>query len=157
MTKTNKKGQAAMEHLVVYGWMLLVVVVVVGALYVLQVFSPKHGISCQFDPGTSYISSSANATDLVLVLGNGPNWTEPAKTIIRGAGIVNGTVAAYEPDCNTTLAEGKEIYPSVSYCIKARLSGVAKGNILLLDITIPYNDRALLEHTVGGKCSIVVA
>src|SRR3989338_9115903 len=37
----NKKGQAAMENLMTYGWAILIVVVVAGVLAYYGVFSPK--------------------------------------------------------------------------------------------------------------------
>jgi len=37
----GKKGQAALEYLVTYGWAILVVLVVLSSLYFLGVFNPK--------------------------------------------------------------------------------------------------------------------
>jgi hypothetical protein len=38
---SNKKGQAAMEFLMTYGWAILVVLIALGALFYLGVFNPK--------------------------------------------------------------------------------------------------------------------
>ena len=41
-----KKGQAAMEYLMTYGWAILIVIVVVGALFTMGVFNTKSPVVC---------------------------------------------------------------------------------------------------------------
>ena len=36
----RKKGQAAMEYLMTYGWAILIVIIVAAALYALGIFNP---------------------------------------------------------------------------------------------------------------------
>jgi len=42
----NRRGQAAMEFLMTYGWAILVVLIALGALFYLGVFSPKVPNTC---------------------------------------------------------------------------------------------------------------
>jgi hypothetical protein len=42
----NKKSQSAMEYLMTYGWAILVVLIALGALFYLGVFSPKTPNTC---------------------------------------------------------------------------------------------------------------
>jgi len=43
---SNKKGQAAMEFLMTYGWAILIVLVAIAALYFMGVFSPPISEKC---------------------------------------------------------------------------------------------------------------
>ena len=51
--KTAKKSQSAMEYLMTYGWAILVISVVLGALFSLGVFSGSNfeGTACIPNPG----------------------------------------------------------------------------------------------------------
>ncbi|MEM5792965.1 MAG: hypothetical protein QXY45_01210 [Candidatus Aenigmatarchaeota archaeon] len=42
----RKKGQAAMEYLMTYGWAILIIIVVVGALFAMGVFKTKGSVKC---------------------------------------------------------------------------------------------------------------
>ncbi|MBI2143863.1 hypothetical protein HYU17_01775 [Candidatus Woesearchaeota archaeon] len=72
-----KKGQAAMEFLMTYGWAILVVLVVIGALAYFGVLNPQQFLptKCQLPVGlacTDYaIGLSASQTQLVLSNGLG--------------------------------------------------------------------------------------
>ncbi len=44
--KRGKKGQAAMEFLMTYGWAILVILIALGVLFYLGVFSPKTPNQC---------------------------------------------------------------------------------------------------------------
>lgn len=41
-----KKGQSAMEYLMTYGWAILIIIVVVGALFAMGVFKTKSAVVC---------------------------------------------------------------------------------------------------------------
>lgn len=43
-----RKAQASMEYLITYGWAVLIMLVVVGALYYLGIFSPRTITTCTF-------------------------------------------------------------------------------------------------------------
>ncbi|MFA6036006.1 MAG: hypothetical protein WC759_03540 [Candidatus Micrarchaeia archaeon] len=47
----SEHGQAAMEYLMTYGWAILVIVIVLGALLYMGVFTPPTPDICQFAPG----------------------------------------------------------------------------------------------------------
>ena len=48
-----KKGQAALEFLMTYGWAILVVLIVIGALAYFGVLDPKRFLpeKCELGPG----------------------------------------------------------------------------------------------------------
>jgi len=65
-----RKAQVAMEYLITYGWAILIMLVVIGILFYLGVFTPKPPTSCTF--ATSGFSCYAfkiagNNTDSLLI------------------------------------------------------------------------------------------
>ncbi len=57
----KRKGQAAMEYLMTYGWAILIIVVVVAALYAMGVFKPKASVPYSgFGGDITYIDHTAN-------------------------------------------------------------------------------------------------
>jgi hypothetical protein len=70
-----RKAQAAMEYLITYGWAVLIMLVVVGVLFYLGIFSPHTIMTCSFqNPGfTCYAyklaANTSNMGGLVLDMG----------------------------------------------------------------------------------------
>jgi hypothetical protein len=66
-----KKGQAALEFLVNYGWVILVLMVVFASLVYFGVMEPASAEYCIFPPGIDCIGkASVNETGVVFVLIN---------------------------------------------------------------------------------------
>jgi len=68
-----KKAQAAMEFLMTYGWAILVVLVVIGALSYFGVLSPATLLpeKCTFPVSISCVDHSVSDGTITLVLQNG--------------------------------------------------------------------------------------
>ena len=66
----SKKGQAAMEFLMTYGWAILVVLVAIGALAYFGVLSPG-----KFLPESCLLSPGFACTDFKVVAGATSTWT----------------------------------------------------------------------------------
>jgi len=72
-----RKAQAAMEYLITYGWAVLIMLVVVGVLFYLGVFTQNPAPACTFqNPGfTCYAykltSNTGNRGGIILDLGQG--------------------------------------------------------------------------------------
>ena len=69
----RKKGQAAMEFLMTYGWAILVVLVVIGALSYFGVLSPSTLLpeKCTFPVSLSCLDFSIGNSQINLILQNG--------------------------------------------------------------------------------------
>lgn len=77
----NKKGQAAMEFLMTYGWAILVVLIAIGALAYFGVLNPgkylpssctiSNQFGCQEFKATTAADTSGNLTTLILQNGRG--------------------------------------------------------------------------------------
>ena len=68
-----KKAQAAMEFLMTYGWAILVVLIVIGALAYFGVLSPSTLLpeKCTFPVSLTCTDHSVAQTQIILVLLNG--------------------------------------------------------------------------------------
>ena len=93
-----KKGQAAIEFIMTYGWAILVVLVAIAALAYFGVLSPSRFLpeQCLFEPGLACIEHSASTTGLTLVLTNslGKDITITSITDIDGVCSNTGGILA---------------------------------------------------------------
>ena len=78
-----KKGQAAMEYLMTYGWAILIIVVVVAVLYAMGVFKVGTTVSCS--PCFSYFAYIDYASGQGLKIRNGANDINAISVAITGA------------------------------------------------------------------------
>jgi len=64
----SKKGQSAMEYLMTYGWAILIILIAIGALFYLGVFSPST-------PSTCTASAPITCTDVKAIADTGGTVT----------------------------------------------------------------------------------
>jgi len=87
-----KKGQAAMEFLMTYGWAILVVLVAIGALAYFGVLSPQRFLpqSCQFGSGLGCESFKIATDGIRVVMRNGLGQDLTSVTIgVTGCGVTS--------------------------------------------------------------------
>lgn len=104
----RKKGQAAMEFLMTYGWAILVVLAAIAALAYFGVLSPDRFLpnKCQLPSGFGCVDfvANSNGETITLVLQNGAGFD----AIVEGINITH---------CNqqtkTTLNEGSTTGPDI--------------------------------------------
>ncbi len=90
----NKKGQAAMEFIMTYGWAILAVTVVIGALVYFGVFSPTNLLpeQCQFPSELSCLGKArvhilpSGDGNLSFVLSNNVGYTIQVSTSMHATG-----------------------------------------------------------------------
>jgi len=121
----NKKGQAAMEFLMTYGWAILVVLAAIGALAYFGILSPDRWLptKCTMTGGFSCIEHKVSATNdnVYLVLQNNlgsdikDNWvftfnsTDCADYTTTGTGLQNGESINFTIACGSTLSENQRV------------------------------------------------
>ncbi len=110
----KKKGQAAMEYLMTYGWAILIVIIVIAALWAMGVFTVTSPVTCS--PCFSYFAFR-DYQDGTLLIVNGPE--EINITAVTGA------TAPTAP--NNNFKTGKQV----------TLTGVSTSGDV--DITITYD------------------
>ncbi len=104
-----RKGQAAMEFLMTYGWAILVVLVVIGALAYFGVLSPSTLLpeKCTFPVSVNCVDHSVSPTAVTVVLLNGAGRditirgvTATSEALSPGAGAAQTTTCSTEADLN---------------------------------------------------------
>jgi len=128
-----KKGQAAMEFLMTYGWAILVVLAAIGALAYFGVLSPSKLLpnKCTLSPGFDFGDCKASTGGLQLSIRNGlgsdTTYLNVTVTPTSGsdvtcttnttkeysAGVPNGAVTDVFATCYTTATEGNRFDANV--------------------------------------------
>ncbi|MCB9358776.1 hypothetical protein H6503_02500 [Candidatus Woesearchaeota archaeon] len=93
----NKKGQAAMEFLMTYGWALLIVLIAIAALAFFGLLNPKTFLPKKADLGPEFqiTTVSAGANGITLMVTNGIGQTA-YDFQINFTGCQNTTTSAYD-------------------------------------------------------------
>ena len=91
-----KTAQAAMEFLMTYGWAILVVLVVIGALSYFGVLSPATLLpeKCAFPVSVSCVDHTVSGTGITLMLQNGAG----RDMLIRGVGATSDALGGASGD-----------------------------------------------------------
>ena len=136
-----RKGQAALEFLMTYGWAILVVLAAIAALAYFGVLSPDRFLpeKCTMPSGIACLDfrATASGVDVILLNSLGTDISSVSLSI-------DGTGCSATATGPATLDNGKSGTYTVS-CSPP--SGKFKG-----DITMSYvNDASALSHTKIGE------
>ena len=123
----RKKGQAAMEYLMTYGWAILIIIVVVGALFAMGVFKGGTTVGCS--PCFGYFAY-VDYADGTLLVRNGPREVNITVTNSTGGTLSTSPVC----DAGTPCGPGTDI----------TISGVS--TITDEVITITYTDTGTIHN-----------
>lgn len=154
MARKQKSGQAAMEFLMTYGWAILVVLVVIGALAYFGILNPEN-----FLPRRCILGSEISCVDwllrsdgtFIIRLGNGIANRITLDTVAMNDTtfknqIQSCTVGAGLP---ATLNPGEQTQtPLQATCTG---TGLAVGSAIRGYITVQYTDTVTgFQHSVQG-------
>lgn len=141
----KKKGQAAMEFLMTYGWAILAAVIVIAVLASFGVFSPGKYIpnKCLLTAPLGCVAGTADTTGIQIEVRNGAGDTITITdlTVEGCTGVVSPVIGAYDMvDQNVTVF-------SIGACTPNTVGEKFKG-----DITIKYTTiGSTLEQTSTGE------
>jgi len=148
----GKKAQAAMEFLMTYGWAILVVLVVIGALAYFGVLSPQKLLpdKCLFGPGigpcTDY-KVTPTTLELVLTNGFGEEIIISDMKVTQGGTdlvcVIGGAVTIVPGSRNTVT------------CLATNLGTVGQKTNLEVDLTYTKG-TGLLTHIISGQVATTV-
>ena len=144
-----RKGQAAMEFLMTYGWAILVVLAAIGALAYFGVLSPGKLVpdKCTLGPGFDIKDCKASTTSLQFTIFNGLGVDVKNLT-----GYINSTGGS-DASCGNesvlgdgTLANGATLtWTPCTY-------SAAAGGRFDADVSLVYvKSGETLNHTITGK------
>jgi len=143
-----KKGQAAMEFLMTYGWAILVVLVAIGALAYFGVLSPSRFMpkSCTFEPGIGCDDFKASAAgDIQLILANGKGESLTAVTAA-----ISGCSADGNADGNDTWIDGEKLGGATGITLTG-CGAATVGDRIKKTITLTYTSASGIVHTASGE------
>ena len=144
----HKKGQAAMEFLMTYGWAILVVLAAIGALAYFGVLSPDRFLpeKCTLPSGIACLDFRYEAgTGVQMVIQNGAGFDMTGITVS-----VNGTGCdASDAVSGPTLTNGQQATYTIT-CTPT--SGKFKG-----DVTFAYtNQETSMTHSKIGEIIVKI-
>jgi len=136
----EKRGQAAMEFLMTYGWAILAAVIVIAVLAYFGVFSPSTYVpnSCSLSAPWGCNAGTAKTTGVTLELinGAGESLNITGVSVAGCTGAVTGT--------GTVLADAK---PVITVACTLSENNKFKG-----DITVTYKKAgSAVEQTSSGS------
>ncbi|HLD15778.1 MAG TPA: hypothetical protein VJB94_04350 [Candidatus Nanoarchaeia archaeon] len=143
----NKKGQAALEFLMTYGWAILVVLIAIGALAYFGVLNPKGILpkSCILAPGFNcddFIVKSDGTGTFIIRNGIGKDLGNFTLTIESLAGTCTGVGWN-----GTTWKSGKQLS-----CAFSGLTTGTEGNSYSEDLVLQYSEVGVaITHKETGK------
>lgn len=151
----NRKGQAAMEFLMTYGWAILAAIIAIGVLAYFGVFSPGKYVtdSTVVNPpfyanGQNAMQSSGNVS-IELKDNGGEDY------VVTNVAIKSSTSAVV---CSNT-GYNQSVTAGSAVVAKVPCTGLVAGNSLKGDITITYmkSGSTLPLTTTGTISSKIVA
>ena len=143
----NRKGQAALEFMMTYGWAILVVLAAIGALSYFGILNPSRftpdtclasaPFSC---PGKPLVTSDGNIT-LSLVNGQGYSILVNASTMTYSV-TMTGCTPANTKVCTqgdlTCNGNNQTALPGQGITLRVTGCNFANSNVVKGDINIPY-------------------
>jgi len=138
----KKRGQAAMEFIMGYGWAILVVLVAVGALAYFGVLKPDKLLprKCVIQPGIHCEDFKVQEDSATFLLKNalGKNMEILSIQVEHCTGTDSGTILNDQTTqfvvdgCTNTADEKFKAEMNISYSLDGGLARVKKGNIVAL-------------------------
>ena len=142
-----KKGQAAIEFIMTYGWAILVVLVAIAALAYFGVLSPERFLpeKCTFPPGIACTDFTISSTGMSLVIQNG-----------LGQDITMNSLTDVDGGCSLTPATALNNGDTATYTFTGCTHG-SVGSRYTSDVTIVYTTTSGLNHTRIGSVTARVS
>ncbi|MFH1376138.1 MAG: hypothetical protein ABIH25_00725 [Candidatus Woesearchaeota archaeon] len=144
-----KRGQAAMEFLMSYGWAILVVLVAISALAYFGVLDPNNSLpeTCILFPGLGCDDYKVDSNGVTLVITNGLGKDLESFSIT-----VLGDGACGEDSSQTVnLNDGGRVILNID-CIEKPTPGMR----FVRELQVNYNEIGGLDHNRLGDLSTMV-
>jgi hypothetical protein len=145
-----KKGQAALEFLMTYGWAILVVLVAIGALAYFGVLNPGAYLpnTCLIGPGFSCDDFKVDGTGAAtVIIKNGGKETITNITLSMGT----------EASTSTCVPSASLAVGSSTTCTWAAAAVTATSGEKFTDtLAFGYLGASGLSHTTQGKLTVKV-
>ena len=141
-----EKGQAAIEFMLTYGWIILVVVIAIGALLYFgflspETFSKKH---CEITPGLECAEFRATSNELTLIIENNLGQDIFIKRM-------------HDPTGKCSFEEGKTLKNNEKETfVMQNCKYGAKGERLQTEVTVEYQSSTGINHTQDAQIVVFI-
>ncbi len=142
----NLKAQSAMEYLMTYGWAILIIAIVLGALFSLGVFSGSSFIGTACIPASGYTCSSVSffsgTFNAVLGQATGTSWSTANIVFIVGGGTPPSINSG-----NTITTSGSGV------CVASNSGGLSSGQTFTASFTGYVSTSSNIAGTGVATCT----
>ena len=143
MFKKMKKGQAAMEFLMTYGWAILVVLVAIGALAYFGVLDPNRLLPARCTVELPFSCSDQRVTDGEIQLG-----LSAANAVIIRDIVINGSALVGDQGCGVSYSLGSGTNPNATTNAGQPANRLESRETFTLSTDNP--NRAAYDNTDAG-------
>ena len=159
LKRNNFRAQSAMEYLMTYGWAILIISIVLGALFSLGVFSSSSFIGTTCVPSAGYFCSSpilhSGTFNAVVGQSTGTTWISANIFFVTGGGSPS-SVPASLTGCvyysgASSITSGQTL--TVSFTAPVVLSGglfTSCGSTYSSTVGTSYSGAIWVEYTTSG-------
>lgn len=153
----QKKAQAAMEFLMTYGWAILVVLVVLGALTYFGVLSPQTLLPSRCETGEMWLKckdSKLDSTNNQFIITLENNWQYDVKVTSIN---VSSNVLSCSKTFTTTVIQGDEAKFTVDSCPDAIDAARAGKGKVKNDLSISWERADVTSPTSHTMTGVLIA
>ena len=160
----DKRGQAAMEFLMTYGWALLVVLIAIAALAFFGVLNPQRFLpeTCTLAPGFGCTDFKITTAAITVILQNGLGSNINTGTTLNVSAADNHACSAVSAATAATWLDGK----AQTFCIPLlalgsgctggtaptpACTGMAAGSKFKGDLILAYTPSGGTAHSKVGQ------
>ncbi len=141
----HKKGQAAMEFLMTYGWAILVVLIAIGALAYFGVLSPERFLpeKCVISTGSGLYCDDYSASGTTVTL--------RIKNILTDTITVSGITLDVTGETCDALNITQDVSADSTYDFGITCGTLVSGDKIKGDISISFAKVGGLSKTAAGQ------
>jgi len=142
----SKKGQAALEYLMTYGWALVVIAIVIGVLIFMGILKAPSAGTCTGLDKLAYADHTIDNTgNFALYLSN-------------GAGMQLTSVAAttggdFSGSCTVNDVASATVNATKDFNVVCASTGVTSGQTYQGSVTVTYIRGGKGSHTESATCT----
>lgn len=161
----NLRAQSAMEYLMTYGWAILIIAIVLGALFSLGVFSSSSFIGTTCIPSAGYFCSSpilhGGTFNVIVGQATGTTWATANVFFVSGGGspstVASGLTGCVYYGFANSISSGQTF--TVSFNAPVTLTGgtASCGTVYSGTVGTSYSGAMWAEYTTTGVSGLQFA
>ncbi len=161
--KTGIRAQSAMEYLMTYGWAILIIAIVLGALFSLGVFSTSAFVSTSCIPASGYYCSvqylHLGTFNVIVGQSTGTTWSSANIFFVTGGGVpttstsfntLSQTACVYFGGTGNAISSGQQITISLTQPVIISAGTPSCGTTYSSTIGTSYSGTMWAQYTTSS-------